>query len=256
VHGTFKDHTPEDPIVLEIFRRNNRKSIILVEHDIATDKTKKVKTKKVKPIGFASIWPLSEEAGKLMEEGKIDEEWFDKHPNEVLSKESNQVAKYLYVTGVAVKGALQRATDTDAEPPTTGIRSSPDSDFFDEKALMAPMALQAIILVVGFFDLLISEFLLDADAKKNLIMIKDTIRGGVYMEALRKALIRLRHGDDKCVVVHPVLHKGKKTIVMTFRVMRSDIEIFRDLYLRRLAGIQPDLCSFEKRGFWGSVESA
>jgi hypothetical protein len=140
VHDRFGDRTPTDANVLEIFKRNNRKSIVLAELGTAADKTKKVE-----PIGFASIWPICPNVGKRMSNGELDEDYFNRHPEAVLSQAHNRSAVYLYVTGIAVKGALQRAADIDTETPRTHVElSSGRANFVDEKALRpSGTALQA-----------------------------------------------------------------------------------------------------------------
>jgi hypothetical protein len=228
----FRTHTPGENRVLRIFERNKRKSVLIVEQRHPSGNRKSSghhdKEDRAVPVGFASAWPLRSDIGQLFALGKMAE--IDLLPDHVLPAAQNRTAEYIYVTGIAVAGAYvpnDASTRTANTTGDTGVRST--------------------ILVVSFLDLLMSEFCVDSEYKK-IVMIADSPSGLNYMNKFAKFV---RDRSPQRVTQKKVIHHGQPTSLMVIEVNHESVRDLRDAILRRLAGVQSRLDQYEHSGdFW------
>jgi hypothetical protein len=88
VAEVFGSYTPPDEEVYRIFRRNPRRSIGLYSDDLS------------RFVGFASIWPITEEAAVAIKKGERVEE--DLTANDILPVAENATARFAVIPGIAV----------------------------------------------------------------------------------------------------------------------------------------------------------
>jgi hypothetical protein len=228
----FGDHRPDWNRIWNIFARNNRKSVVLVEYKLPNAEIghgydqREIYLAKSGGRGeiraFAAAWPLTDEAGERMARGHLNEEQIE--VEEVLPAAANPDANYLYITGIADIGS--RAWQKHA--PGLGAASSVSS----------------AIVTVGLLDLLTAEFFRD-NRPRHVIMIKDTAQGGNLIDFFTRRLPpdRVRTAD--------IMQAGEPSTVTTVTVTAGEVQLARELLLRRLAGVQEDLGSYGSgEGFW------
>ena len=173
----FGDHHPDWDRIRRIFSRNNRKSVVLVEYVMDHAKAGASRDRPELYLaksggrgqirGFASVWPLTDAAGEQMALGRLNEEQIE--VEEVLGKERNSEANYLYITGIADVGSRAWHGDVSGLAPASAVSSA--------------------IITVGLMDLLIAEFFRDA-RPRHVIMIKDTEEGGNVINYFTRRLPR------------------------------------------------------------------
>lgn len=90
-HEIFGDSTPDDRVVSELFKKNNRKSVGLYSDDEQAF------------VGFATIWPLTDEAAADILSGARDETKIV--ADDLLPPNMNKNARYCLIAAIGVKDA-------------------------------------------------------------------------------------------------------------------------------------------------------
>lgn len=227
----FGDHHPDNRRIEEIFRRNNCKSVVLIEYKSDPNSAESGEPREIYLAksggigairGYASIWPLTDEAGERMVQGLLNEEQIE--VADVLPRSHNSEANYLYVTGIADLGS--RAWHNS----TSGLAQS--------------SAVSSTIIAIALLELITAEFIKDTRLRQ-VSMIEETKEGGNLIAYFSRRLPESRKKFAQ------IMQGGKPSTVTTISVNAEDVRRAREQLLRRLAGVQESLYEYtETEGFW------
>ncbi|ALQ50880.1 hypothetical protein [Nitrosomonas ureae] len=163
-------------------------------------------------IGFASVWPLTDEAGNAMRSGQLDEEEIE--ISHFTSSEA--VSRFIYMPAIAT-----------LEAKNTEVVSS----------LLTRSAFSSTILRIGLLDLLIDRYFVD-DKPRKLIIDFWTEKGK------NEAMQLLKYLSNKTVEVAQNIRHPEEEIV-TLTVCAADLVRARYFLIRRFAGLRSTLGCFD-----------
>jgi hypothetical protein len=225
----FGDSHPDFDKIWAIFKRNNRKSIVLVEYK------RDPPDPKLPPLmketsggrghirGFASAWPLTDEAGQRIMRGGLAEGEIE--AEEVLPSERNTAANYIYIPAIA---------DNEAVISEDGSK----------QGLVSASAISQSITLIGLLDLLSTEFITD-QRRRKVIMIEHSKNGGALINKVAQQL------PPQFVTRAQVMHASLPATVTTIAVNADDVRRERERRLRLMAGIQRSINQYsDGEGFW------
>jgi len=213
-HTIFGDRHPDDNWINSFYGDFTRPMTVLLLKKQSDDRPRSKKSslqthiRGYEIIGYASAWPLTDDAGVRMTRGVLDETGLK--IADILN--SNSEANYLYIPAIADLEASKFKSASNNKM-SAAVRSS-------------------TILKIGLLDLLIDEFFID-DRPRKLIIDAWSKEGKNEMNALSKFTSTPR--------VESKNHHNENEDIFTLTITVGELRSARLVLLRRFAGVQQSL---------------